>query len=495
MKWGGMALVCLILFSCLTGGNNTLDDNGRDVTIVNSLDNNDNTSDNTATKNLKAEEQLLPSFDIEPDPDKDRRISNIIMDKDDDVAVLVKNKSAKNKAGSSDKSSTAKNNNMKKTTTNNKTSNSKKVATKKTVLKPVTSKKYGQTPVKTFRVKEQSKPYNIKQIEPKELELIEEEIHDKNFDLSKLDRINVEENTPKESTVNENDEIIISLDRPGWIIKNISDDIIKLLNRENLKDSTSFKFRSIDPGETEITFLRYDPERNDVILQTYRIVVKPDNIFATDKQKSDNKNTTDDFRKTVADNLYNQGKYTDAKARYNELLKDGKDAADIYYKLGMIEKNLGNDAAALENFEKNIKEKDNPYFGEALAEMIRILKKLKKYQDAINAFYTYGMSEAIPKRSQEELYLLLADVYYGMNDFVNSAKEYRRFINIFPLSISLDKALFYLAYSMENYTINPDFKGAYALYKLLMSKYPESKYYSLSKNRMLYLERHYLKVN
>jgi hypothetical protein len=499
MKWGGIAVICLFVFSCLSTGNTV-----RNTDVKTANDKNTATQkQKDAHDQLKEPDVILPKPDVEPDPDKREKRISVMMDKDADEPVIVMNKNSgkqdsvltdnKTKSGTS-KNDKGKINNQTAKKTDSKTDNGIK---NKTVMKPVTSDNVQMTsPVKEFKV-DNIKPYKITKIDPREMKLIKEEIQDKNFDLSKIDNINVGENAPRESTVNENDEVIISLKNPGWIIKNISNDILKLLSRANLADSTSFKFKTTDPGETTAVFLRYDPDRNEAAVQSYKITVKPDDIFGNDKQKQsgNSKNKTEDFRKTVADNLFNQGKYADAKARYNELLKDGKASADIYYKLGIIEKESGNDAGALDNFQKNIKEKDNPYYGETLTEIMKLQKKTKKYQDAINSFYTYGMSDAIPKKSQEELYLLLADTYYGMNDFANAAKEYRRFTGLFPLSDSLDKALFYMAYSMESYPSNPDFKGAYGLYGLLVQKYPESRYYSLAKNRMLYLERHYLKIN
>nr|HQH29791.1 hypothetical protein [Spirochaetota bacterium] len=73
--------------------------------------------------------------------------------------------------------------------------------------------------------------------------------------------------------------------------------------------------------------------------------------------------------------------------------------------------------------------------------------------------------------------------------------EYRKILNMFPETNIEDKALFYLANSLEKDKINPDYKESYRLYKILVNKFPESKYYQISKNRLLFLERHYLKVN
>jgi TolA-binding protein len=90
---------------------------------------------------------------------------------------------------------------------------------------------------------------------------------------------------------------------------------------------------------------------------------------------------------------------------------------------------------------------------------------------------------------------MLADTYYSMKDYKNAGNEYRRFIKLYPDSFYIDKALFYLANALENFKNNPDFKEAYRLYKIIVDDYPESVYYNKSKERILFLERHYLKIN
>ncbi|HOV13918.1 MAG TPA: outer membrane protein assembly factor BamD, partial [Spirochaetota bacterium] len=110
-------------------------------------------------------------------------------------------------------------------------------------------------------------------------------------------------------------------------------------------------------------------------------------------------------------------------------------------------------------------------------------------------FYNFAINGVISQEEMEDLYLLLSDTYFNMKDYVSASNEYRRFIQLYPESLNNDKALFYLAYSMENIQNNPDYKEAFRLYKLLVDKYPESKYRKTGKERMLHLERHYLKIN
>jgi hypothetical protein len=434
-------------------------------------------------------EQIIRKMRIDSDSEKNVTIKKAVIQSN-----VVKNTNT-NKTNKNDGQITAKKTVLKKSTDKNNLVNYKNI---------IKSKKDNQIILKQ---EELVVTNNLKfaNLEPKEIKMIKEQIEDKDFDVTKLETSQVEENNPQETTVIENEPLSISLPKSGWLIKSISSNIIKLNTRTNYDDKTYFIFSTNSAGIADIVFLRYDPDTNIIQRLSYKITVKPKNLFENDNKQTKKTTTVtkikpqdnkkEDFRRKLADDLFAQGKYSEAKGRYDALIKEGKVDAQIYYKMGIIEKETGNDANALDNFQKNIKEKDNPNYAEALTEIMKLLKKQKKYSEAIDSFYNYGFSDAITPESSEELYLILSDVYFSMNDFVSAAKEYRRFMGNYPKSLNTDKALFYLAYSIENYAKNPDFKEAYKIYKQIISDYPESKYFQLSKNRMLYLERHYLKVN
>jgi hypothetical protein len=487
MKWIGIALISILLFSCLTTEKKEIAGKSKvpSEKIVNISENKKDTLNNNESEDSK----LLPKIDdgkIENiNSEKGKPVQTPELDKDIDVSTIAK-KENKNTA-------------MVKT---KKLSDAELIRHYENLsLKNFESKynlkKLNKTQTKQYKENDKT---DIKQTNP-----VKEEIYSKNLDLTNYDQIQLLQNDKKEAEVKENDEINISLEKPDWIIKSISPDLLKLKKRDNLPNNTSFQFKSGQTGDVKITFLRYDADENKILEQNYTVRIKPRDLFEDNKKqtakvdvkkqqpKTEKKKT--DFKKVLADELFAQKKYPEAKTRYNSLLEEGKVDADIYYKLGIIEEESGNDAAALDNFQKNIKEKDNPNFADALTEIMKLLKKQKKFNEAVDVFYNYAGSENITAESKEELYLLLSDVYFSMNDFVNAASEYRRFIGNYPNSIDLDKALFYLAYSLENYIMNPDFKESYRIYKIIVAEYPESKYYQLSKNRMLFLERHFLKVN
>jgi outer membrane protein assembly factor BamD (BamD/ComL family) len=65
---------------------------------------------------------------------------------------------------------------------------------------------------------------------------------------------------------------------------------------------------------------------------------------------------------------------------------------------------------------------------------------------------------------------------------------------LYPAGKGEDKAMFYLAYALELQE-NPQFKEAQHFYRELLDVYPESEYVNLSRSRIGFINRHYIKVN
>lgn len=324
-------------------------------------------------------------------------------------------------------------------------------------------------------------------------------IEEKKFDLTNIDNLKIIEKEQQEIIGEENKTLKISIQNPGWIIKSITPEIIQLIKRENMLTNTLFEFFLSNIGEVSIVFINFNEKDNTLIRQPYKIVIRPKELIIKENNKNEKQSELkkskiqkeEEPKKELANKLFDQKRFEEAFQIYNELIKEGKGEPEIFYKIGKIYLVKENFNDAKSNFLENLKDKENIYYNDSLIELINILKKEKKYSEAINSYFKYWKEE----NKNPKIDMLLAGIYFEMKDYNTSANEYRRYLAKYPDSEFEDVALFYLAYSIENYKENPDFKEAYRLYKLLISKYPESIYYDKSKNRMLYLERHYLKIN
>jgi TolA-binding protein len=346
-----------------------------------------------------------------------------------------------------------------------------------------------------------------------------------------LEKFKVDEKEVKEIQVGENQKFSISLSDSGWIIRKLYPNLIKVLKRDNRNTNTIFQFQSTVACNVSIMFLRYNAPTNSIWRQVYNINVMPklfnevkDNIeekssyadsndymrdegivfddgkneikMTPEKKEKNKKSKKDmDYKLDIANQQYTEKKYDEAGAIYRDLVNAGEGSPEIYFKLGMIEKIKNNLDKSNEYFKKVLEEKDELFYSDALLELMKNLQAGKKYLEAIDTYYKYTYGRSPNTRYQEELNLMLADTYYSMKDYKNAGNEYRRFIKLYPDSFYIDKALFYLANALENFKNNPDFKEAYRLYKIIVDDYPESVYYNKSKERILFLERHYLKIN
>ncbi len=362
-------------------------------------------------------------------------------------------------------------------------------------------------------IDEESKESNVVSDKNKTKQTInkkEKSNNDQNY--IEISKMKISEYDLKEIEIEVNKELSISLKNQDWKIISINPNLIKFLKQDNYQENTLFQFRTYTPATINIVFTRDDIENKIIFRQSYKIKVLPKSKLIEKDKKNENviieKNVTEKKEKALyeneedkrikelADKYFNEKNYKDAKILFLQLLNKEILDPEIYYKLGIIEKENANTAQAYSYFKSALEVKENPFYLNALIELLKLLKDQKKYKEAIDIYFKYyRTNDKIDKKTLEELYLLLADLYYIMKDYNNSSNEYNRFIKLFPYSKYSAKALYYFACSLMNLPVNPDFEEAYRIFKIVIDQYPDTEYYLLSKDKILYLDRHYLKVH
>jgi len=154
-----------------------------------------------------------------------------------------------------------------------------------------------------------------------------------------------------------------------------------------------------------------------------------------------------------------------------------------------------NSADAVDYFLKVLTFKNSPYYIDSLIELIMIYKNSGRYDDALELFSKLDFTKIKNKDKIRNLSIVLGDLYFNLKKYSRARDEYKRFTELYPFSDEFIKALYFYALSLENLEVNPDFKEAYRIYKLIVAQYPSTIYYELSKNRILYLDRHYFRIN
>ncbi len=303
----------------------------------------------------------------------------------------------------------------------------------------------------------------------------------------------------EEIQAEENSEINISLDNTGWIINKLDSTSLNPVLRKNDANKTWFSFITGLPGNLKIEFIRYDYTKNINITKEFTIKIVPKNVIEPKKakkteKKADTKMKDKDYKRKLADNFFIDGNYKDAIKSYEEIINTGGGDAELYYRIAKSYRINANKNKAIEYYKKNIDEIGNMYFDDAIIEFAQTLKDLEKYKEAIDSIYNIALPNINNIHVKELLYLLLGDLNFNLKNYSESSRNYKTFISLYNNSIYYDKALFYLAYSLELLD-EPKYKEASMFYRELVFSFPESQFVNLSKSRILYLDRHFLKVN
>ncbi len=354
-------------------------------------------------------------------------------------------------------------------------------------------------------------------------------INDSNrISIPNYSRSTLRESPQQIITTEEGQQINIVMEGSGWIVRAVDPPIAVLSERVVSDAVTIFKFNAVNPGRTTIRLLHYDPEIDTMTRAAYSIKIDPVNIVeiersnnssstssisANNNDVSNNNQITvnqqntnrpvnnsqatenSDHRLNLANTLFIQGKFNDAKVLFTAIAGAGNDDPDIQFKLGVCNERLGDDEAAILNYKTNLEEEDNRYYYDSLVNLVGILRRQQKYSEAIESIYTYALNDTIQESNARRIFLLLADVYFSMGEYRSAADEYRRYIVRFEGADQTDKALFYLGYSLEKFSLNPDYREAVRVYERLKRDFPESEYFRHAVNRILYINRHYLRVN
>ena len=300
----------------------------------------------------------------------------------------------------------------------------------------------------------------------------------------------------------ENQETIIKMQGTGWRIEEMNRQVMELLERKIGKDnSTTFKIKNGNAGMQQIKFTRYNEDENRQEIQVYNVEIKPvlltaenDKKKAPKAKKASKSKGADDYRRTLADHLYADENFAQASVYYKKLIDENIVDSELLYKAAHSMKEAGNTKNAMEYYQKNLAEEGNPFYDDAIIEYIHLLKEQKEFDKAINVVYERGLAKGVGEDCTQKLYRTLGDLFFNVKNYTEAIRTYKTVLSLYPAGKGEDKAMFYLAYALELQE-NPQFKEAQHFYRELLDVYPESEYVNLSRSRIGFINRHYIKVN
>ena len=300
----------------------------------------------------------------------------------------------------------------------------------------------------------------------------------------------------------ENQETIIRMQGDGWRIDSMNHNAMKLLERKNNRDgNTTFRIKNGNAGTEQIKFTRYNEDENRHEIRVYNVEIKPvlltaenDKKKASKAKKASKSKGIDDYRKTLADHLFADENFAQASVYYKKLIDENIVDSELLYKAAHSMKEAGNTKNAMEYYQKNLAEEGNPFYDDAIIEYIHLLKEQKEFDKAINVVYERGLSKSVSEDCTQKLYRTLGDLFFNVKNYTEAIRTYKTVLSLYPAGNGEDKAMFYLAYALELQE-NPEFKEAQRFYRELLDVYPESQYVNLSRSRIGFIDRHYIKVN
>ena len=300
----------------------------------------------------------------------------------------------------------------------------------------------------------------------------------------------------------ENQETIIRMQGDGWRIDSMNHNAMKLLERKNNRDgNTTFRIKNGNAGTEQIKFTRYNEDENRHEIRVYSVDIKPVLLTAENNKKNAPKakkasksKGIDDYRKTLADHLFADENFAQASVYYKKLIDENIVDSELLYKAAHSMKKAGNTKNAMEYYQKNLAEEGNPFYDDAIIEYIHLLKEQKEFDKAINVVYERGLSKGVSEDCTQKLYRTLGDLFFNVKNYTEAIRTYKTVLSLYPAGNGEDKAMFYLAYALELQE-NPEFKEAQRFYRELLDVYPESQYVNLSRSRIGFIDRHYIKVN
>lgn len=300
----------------------------------------------------------------------------------------------------------------------------------------------------------------------------------------------------------ENQETIIRMQGDGWRIDSMNHNAMQLLERKNNKDgNTTFRIKNGNAGKEEIKFTRYNENENRHEIRVYSVDIKPVLLTSENNKKNAPKakkasksKGIDDYRKTLADHLFADENFAQASVYYKKLIDENIVDSELLYKAAHSMKKAGNTKNAMEYYQKNLAEEGNPFYDDAIIEYIHLLKEQKEFDKAINVVYERGLSKGVSEDCTQKLYRTLGDLFFNVKNYTEAIRTYKTVLSLYPAGSGEDKAMFYLAYALELQE-NPEFKEAQRFYRELLDVYPESQYVNLSRSRIGFIDRHYIKVN
>jgi len=295
------------------------------------------------------------------------------------------------------------------------------------------------------------------------------------------------------------DEVQVPLDGPSFLFLGYADKAkgeegFKLKEREIQEKRTVFTFKALRLGSYDLSFSQQDNSTGKSRQEAVHVSVLSDPEYALAAKAlpatpaETGPEGGEDAVRENADRLYGLGKHAAALAEYLKVNRD--DDAFLIDRIAGIYAKLGDSANAVTYWKKNLSAA--PSFREAAV---------------------YGIADAALARKDADLLLLymkplldlkardIGDLLIGMARFLEGAGEaevsqdlLQQYLRRYPQGPLLDEAYFLLGRIFEGTSPLRDIRRSRESYQTVVQKYPESTLVLKARERIRYIDQHYLYV-
>jgi len=289
------------------------------------------------------------------------------------------------------------------------------------------------------------------------------------------------------------DEIEVSFQEKGWLLLEIPGEKSGLvfLGRDVGPSQTVFRFRSKSLGEFSLPFQYQDALQGIIRREIVQLKVVTDSDFNSYVGRKGSDYDPELYKQQMAkaERLAQLGYYKDALATYLALANVNDPS--LNERIASLAFQLKDYKTAAEYWNKNLKEK-NAFRDKAILGLVQNALEQGSRQNLLSLLNDFLAVTQFP--IEEELAACLRFLHRTSGADALLYDLSLDYLRRYPQGRYADEALFFLAQAYEYYPPQRNFIKARECYQRLIKEYPESSYFTKAKERIAYIDRHYLKV-
>ena len=291
------------------------------------------------------------------------------------------------------------------------------------------------------------------------------------------------------------DQLQVGLDGLGFLFLGFPDksaqaDGISFKTKENRNNKTWFTFQALQLGTYDLDFVQQDNTTGKSVKETVRVHVVSDQDFsaATQTQSIPDAAVPETGDPAYADTLTGLGQYQAAVAELMKGYRDGNPSLND--RIAALYMHMNSYDAAAKFYTKNLAPQ-NQYTASAVDGLMRVAV-VQKDQQALMADLKQFL--ALKDSGTEETFIMAARMERDTAQIGVGLQLLATYATRFPTGSYRDEADLIAAQMLEADSTFRNIAQARDLYNNLLTNYPESAFADAARQRVQYIDRHFIHV-